>query len=423
MAKKLLINCGHCDARNVSEETLKAYESIVINCGDVLVSPESRELLTRYGVSMNCGNTKELGKDVRLSKINGSAQIKSTDMITDKCYLSVNGSLEIGPDTQKVLEQYVGISVNGSVAYPESVSGCLGMMHVNGSTTCYPDGAIVLKRNAVIDKLFALRAKQNLYWSAKRMIMVDPQLDAKKLEQKGVSFSSGEVIIAESKVEDMISLIDEKAEIVIVPDGTAVTLDDVELDEATLKKYGAKLYIIGDLTVRESAAEVLGKLEYLNVQGDILVEESVKQQLLAVVTEFSGEIRIIKRPKGRHIEDKISLRITRWMLEQEPDGISVSDCMKVTLEEDIPGELILEKLSLSDCMEVKCSPEQEAAVSMIAEDVMAIGGLKKMVQGAVDSAAETTGGDMGIGDIIKGALGGAKELLNTKVINAGDYVL
>ena len=416
MAKKMIINCGSCDARNTAEETLAAYESIIINCGDVLVTPESRALLSRYNVTMNCGETLEIPRDAKLSKVNGSAQIKSTDEVAGTYYLSVNGSLEIGPDTQKVLEHYVGISVNGSVAYPESMSRFLGMMTVNGSTNCYPDGAIVLKRSAVIDRLFALRAKSSLYWAGKRMIMVDPQLDPARLAAKGASFSSKEVILAESKVEDMIGLIDEKADIIIVPDGTAVVLDDAELDEVTIKKYGTKLYMVGDLTVRDEAAELLEKLEYLNIQGDVHVSEELKERLMEVVTEISGDVHILKRPKGRHLEDKMSLRISKWLLEQEKEGISISDCMKVTLDEDIPSEMILEKLSISDCMEVKCTLEQEAAVAAICEDVLAIGSL--------GSAIKDAGvGDMGIGEIIKSALGGAKNMLDTKVINAGDYVL
>lgn len=417
MAKKMIINCGECDARNVSEETLAAYESIVINCGDVLVTPESRALLNRYNVTMNCGSTLEIPAGVKLSKVNGSAQIKSTDEVEGTYYLSVNGNLEIGPDTQKVLEHYVGISVNGTVNYPESMSRFLGMMNVNGSTSCYPDNAIILKRNAIIDRLFALRAKSSLYWSAKRMIMVDPQLDAARLAAKGATFSSKEVILAESKVEDMIELIDEKAQIVIVPDGTAVVLDDLELNELTVKKYGAKLYVIGDVKVGSDAEQVLGSLEYLNVRGDIAVVEALKTQLMAVLTEVSGDVKIMKLPKGRHIEDKMSLRISKWLLEQEKDGICVSDCMKVILDEDIPNELILDKLSISDCMEVKCSPEQEAAVAAVCEDVLAIGGMKNIMGNGEEN------GDLGIGDMIKGILGGAKDLLNTKVINAGDYVI
>ena len=83
--------------------------------------------------------------------------------------------------------------------------------------------------------------------------------------------------------------------------------------------------------------------------------------------------------------------------------------MKVRLDEDIPNRLILERLSVRDCMNVECTPEQESALGAVCEDVMKIGRGEES--------------DLGIGDILKGVLGGAKELLDTKVINAGDYVL
>lgn len=407
MAKKMVINCANCDARKVTEETLSAYESVMINAATVFVSPQTKELLNRYGVTMNCANVLEVDADVEVSTVNGSARIDSSDVVTGRKYLTINGSLEIGPDTEKVLEQYVGISVNGSVTCPESISAYLGKIKVNGSTTCYPDGAIILKRSAVIDRLFALRAKGKLYWSAKRMIMVDEALEAAALEKKGASFSAREIIMTESKVESLIGLVDEKADIIIVPDGTAVILDDVELDALTVKKYGSKLYIIGDVNVKEEAA--LSTLEYLNIRGDAKVPAELKGKLMEVLTEIDGDIQVSKKPKGRHMEDKMTVRISKWMLEQEADGISIRDCMTVKIDPDVPKEWILERLSITDCMKVDCAPEQEDAVTAICEDVMSVG------SGAED--------DTGVGDIIKGALGGMKDLLNTKMVNAADYVM
>ena len=55
-------------------------------------------------------------------------------------------------------------------------------------------------------------------------------------------------------------------------------------------------------------------------------------------------------------------------------------------------------------------------MAAVSEDVMAIGGLGNAVKDAA-------GGDLGIGDMIKGAFGGAKELLNTKMVNTSDYVM
>lgn len=407
MAKKMVINCANCDARKVTEETLSSYEMVLINAATVVVSPSTKELLNRYGVAMNCANVIELEENVELCTCNGSARIESGDRVTGKKYLTVNGSLEIGPDTAQVLENYVGIMVNGSVTYPESVGNTIGKLIVNGSTTCYPDGAIVLKRSAVIDKLFALRAKSNLYWSAKRMIMVDPQLDAAKLKEKGATFASGEVILAESKVEDMINLIDEKSQIIIVPDGTAVILDDVTLDDLIVKKHGTKLYIVGNLKVNGDSEKALGALEYLNVRGDAKVTAQQKTFLMEKLTEISGKVEVPKQCKGRVIEEKISVRVTKWLLEKEPEGLHLQECVTVTIDEDVPKDLILERLTICECVSVKCSKEQEDAVTAVSEEVMSIGG----------------GDEKGPGGMFKDLFGGIGDLLNTKMVNAADYVL
>ena len=408
MAKKLMINCATCDARNALEENYAHYEQITINCAMVLTSPNAKAVMNKLPFVLNCANVLEVEDDADVRTINGSSEIRSGDAVpASKYYMLVNGSLTIGPDTQKQLAQCVGMTVNGSLTCPESIYAFLNGISVNGSTTCYPDGAIVLKRNAVIDRLFVLRAKNSLYWSSRRMIMVDPQLDADKLRAKGVTFSTKEVILAQSKVEALIDLIDEKAELIIVPDGTSVVLDDITLDEATLRRYGKQLYVIGDVTVSKEAG-VLDELQYLNVRGDVEVPQEQKERLLEVLTEISGEVKIAK-PEGATLEDKPFVKITKWMLEQQPLGIDVCDCAVVKIADDIPKELIVERLRIEDCGVVKCSEELEDAVTMICTDVGHIG-------------AQGEDG-MGIGDMLKEAMGGIKGVLETKVINAAEYVL
>ena len=409
MAKKLLINCATCDARNALEENYAHYEQITVNCATVLTSPSAKAMMNKLPFTLNCANVLEIEGTVDFRTINGSGEIKSGDAVSaSKYYMVVNGALTIGPDTQEQLAQCVGMTINGSLTCPESIYATLTGVNVNGSTTCYPDGAIVLKRNAVIDKLFVLRAKNNLYWSGRRMIMVDPELDVTKLKTKGATFSTKEVILSQSKVEELIDLIDEKAEIIIVPDGTSVVLDDITLDADTLRRYGKQLYVIGDVTVTEDA-DILDELTYLNIRGDAKVPQDLKEKLISVLTEISGEVKIAK-PKGAILEDKPIVKITKWMLEQQPMGIDVCDCAVVKIADDIPKELIVERLHIEDCGVVRCCEELEDAVTMICTDC-----------GAVGSAEGEDG--MGIGDMIKDALGGIKGALDTKVINAADFLL
>lgn len=406
MAKKLMINCSSCDTRKVREETLAAYESIVINAAVVFTNSESRLLLDKYHVTMNCAQVLDVEGDVQVSTINGKGQIKCTDVPAKSVFLVVNGALEIGPGTEKVLEKYVGILVNGSILYPESLSGSLGMMTANGSATCYPDGAVVLKNSAVIDRTFALRAKNSLYWAKKRLIMVDSLLDPGALAAKGAFFSGREAIVAASKAEGMVPLIDEKTDIILVPDGTAVILDDVSLGDVTVRKYGTKLYIAGDLTVDGDSGAALEMLEYLNVRGDVKVIPELRELLLEKAVEIGGEVLAPRHLAGRVISDKISAKVSAWLLDQEPDGIHVEDCAAVKLDKDLSREQILERLTISDCAVVYCTPEQEDAVTAVCEDV-----------------AQIRTGDKEDGGLMGSLLGGAKELLGCKMVNCSDYVM
>lgn len=409
MAKKLIVNCASCDARKVQESHYAGFEKIVVNCAAVVTSPASKAVMNKLPFMLNCADVMEVGEQADLRTVNGSCEIKSSDPVSEKEFcLMVNGSLTIGPDTQKQLKNCVGLLVNGSLSCAESVYPALAGLKVNGSTACYPDEAVVLKRSAVIDKLFPLRAKKRLYWSGNRLIMVDPELDAELLRNKGASFSAGEVIIAQSKAEALLDLIDDRADIILVPDGAVVVLDDVELGADALRRYGKQLYVIGDVTVPEQG-DVLEQLSYLNVQGDARVPAERREKFLEVLTQITGKVKV-GRSMGALLAGKPTLKVTKWMLEQQPKGIEISDCGFVQIAEDVPKQLITERLYIEGCGVVQCAKEQEDAVSMICEDV-----------GKIGNVLEEAGMDAGV-DIAE-ALNGIAGTPDTQVVNAAEYVL
>lgn len=394
MGKNLKINCATCDTRNVREDFLQAYDSIKINCANILATPESQALMSRYAVAMNCAEVLVVDTDVKVKTINGKARIGAGDSAMEKCYYIVNGMLEIEPGSEQVLQKCQGIRVNGMVQYPKSMAGILGMMEVNGKAVCYPDEAVLLKKDAVIDRFFSLRARERLYWASKRLIMVDGKLDAQALVKKGTRFSAPEAIIAESKVENLIDLIDEKTEIVIVPDGTAVMNDDVELDETTLQRYGRKLYILGDVTAERTAAGIVEQLEYLNIRGDVITTENVKAKLLEKAEAIEGDIQVYY---GKVVRDVPAITVTADLLTMEDAGITLVDCAIVKIAMEVSPELIREKLHILSCAAVECTPEQLAAARFVSENVPVIGG------------PEEDSGD--------------KDEKNTVKINAANYVM
>ncbi len=407
--KKMMVNCAVCDMRSVSEETLKSYEQIVVNAATVIVTPEKKELINRYNVTMNAADVIEVpaGENVRVISQNGSYELTADRAPQDgeTVILFVNGVLNIDAGAAEAAQKYYQINVNGSVTLPKSISGRLNNLNVNGSVNVYPDGAIRLNRNAEIDRTFPLRAKENaLYWAFRRMIFTDLALDTEKLRNRNVRFAAKTALIAESLAEAVVPMLSEDTDILIVPDGTAFVNSDAKMNRRFLKKYGTKAYINGDLTVEDDAAEIFPEIEYLYVNGDVKIPQALADAFEDIDAHYDE--LVIQKKTGKIIEDHVRATVDKALLEKYADGILVTDCAMVHIAKDVPSELILERLTIADCAQVFCTEEQEAAVSAVSRDVAMIGAKEE----EQDSVA----------DLVTGALHLNPEF---KVINASDYVM
>ena len=404
--KKMMVNCAVCDMRNVSEETLKNYEQVVVNAATALVTPEKKDLINRYNVIMNVADVIEVpaGENVRVISQNGSYELTADRAPQDgeTVILFINGVLNIDADAAEAAQKYYQINVNGEVTMPKSISGRLNNLSVNGSVNTYPDGAIRLNRNAEIDKTFPLRAKENaLYWAFRRLIFTDLALDTEKLRSRNVRFAAKTALIAESLAEAVVPMLTEDTEILIVPDGTKFFGFDARMNKRFLKKFGTKAYINGDLTVEDDAAEILSEIEYLYVNGNVKISEALADAFEDIDAHYDE--LLIQKKTGKIIEDHVRATVDKALLEKYADGILVTDCAMVHIAKDVPDELILERLTIADCAKVFCSEEQEAAVSAVSKDVAMIGGADESMK-----------------DVLTGALHLNPEY---KVINAAEYVM
>ena len=121
--KKLIMNCDVCDTRKIKEEDYSQYESILLNTDIMIVSAESKSILSRLPIVNNTDTILELPSDekINMKSVNGSYEITGTTVVSENTMLTVNGSLIINPGTEDVLKNYARIIVNGSVKYPESL--------------------------------------------------------------------------------------------------------------------------------------------------------------------------------------------------------------------------------------------------------------------------------------------------------------
>ena len=392
MKKNKMINAASCDARAVTEESLAGYENITINAAILIVNERSKELLNKYPVTMNTATVLEIpdGENVSVQSINGKGEI-GPDADGTGVFLMVNGKLVIADGSQEAVKSYYSIMVNGKVLMPKSFEGRFSNIQVRGK----------------IDDLFIARAANTLYYCSGNLFFLDPGIDSEKLLSKGLKFTAKKVVIAESLIGRLVSLFDEEAEIVKVPDGTKLIDDDLELKPKTIKKYGTRLCVTGDVSIKD--AEALSSLEYLFADGTVSVNKELEDAFDEIESVYD-ELRVIDPDLGL-IVDRPMVKVGASMLGKYPKGLRVEDCAKVTLSEDLSVEDIMEKLQIVDCAKVICSKEQEEAVNMIAEDVAMI-----QVSGQ-DSDDEDGEGGM-VGGMLGSFLG---KLKDTQIINAAEY--
>lgn len=371
--KNLEIQAGVCDVRTVTEETLSAYGQIEINAGIVVSCPAARAILNKYRVEVNAGHTIDAEGQIRIAAVNGPMQITLGQIPPEeKTILMINGPLDVAPGTGETLRNYAAIMVNGPIAVPESMTGLLigTGLTVNGPVRAYPDGCIRLKPNAVLDRTFPLRAKQDaLYYAAKRMTALAPDIDFIKLSEKNVRFMTPKLFIAESLTETALPLFDEKTDICVLPDGCAYFDDSTELDEAAVLRSGGKLYVDGDLTVLRDGPW-LDNISFLQASGDILLARGLERRFNALKASCNN----LRAVGGTLLKNRADFRLTRGILENAENGLSLASCVNVTVSEDVSLELLREKLvSVANCVHIICTDEQRDIIEPLASDTIHIG--------------------------------------------------
>lgn len=367
----LMINAALCDVRGVTEENLSHYGSVQINTATLITSPRAQTVLGKCGVKINAAANVSSEENIHFSVINGPTTISAGQSIPEQQVGGiVNGPVVLELGCGEVLDSYAFLIINGPVTCPASMAARLHRFQINGPIHVYPDGAILLKRKTVLDRLFYLRAKQDaLYFAANRIVALAPDINFPKLAEKNVRFSTKRLLVAESLAESAVHLFDEKADIEVLPDGCAYIDDDAVLDSALVRRYGGKLYIDGDLTIGRDSAAVLDEVSYLHVNGTVLVSKAMKDRVLDMGL-VCDELLIVG---GTLIRDRPSVEVSAAMLEEAEDGVSLADCARVHFAEDIAPAMLKEKLvSLTDCACVKCGKEQLPVIEAIARDVACI---------------------------------------------------
>lgn len=372
--KKLQIHAATINLCNATKEFFDSYESVTVMGAMVLLTPKVQELISHYQVSLNCAAVFTVSTDekVQISAFNGEHTLSPSDSTPqENTILQVNGALNILPGCGETLSRYLLIQVNGSVLCPSSLSSIFtAISKVNGSVEIYPDNAQLIRGDLEIDRIFLLRAKPNsLYYVTGKVLALDNA--ATGLQEKNLQIITGCAVVREEYLESVLPALTEKASIQVIPKGYSPVFGEQQLDYSLLLQHGNRLWIDGSLLLSPDSREALERIEQLEVTGTVRLSEEL-QDLFFAKCRKHGEI-IYYKNLGTRITERPYVTITKALLEAHPEGISIHECAQVTIQDDIPSELVQQRiLSISECACLTCSQEIQSLLLPVIEDVAQI---------------------------------------------------
>lgn len=317
MKKNLNVDAMILDLRNVQEDFLDRYEQIKLDCMIALTSPRVQALLSQHNISLDSMLCKNVPEEVSVGVVNGKVTLSSASQTAAGQVLVVNGKLMINPDAAEVLQKYACILVNGMIYCPQCLSAVVSARCIlNGKLAVYPDDAVLLPGSSIkLDNTFLLRAQSRLYWNEHRFLAVDPRLDTAALAAKGCSFSAPKAILCASLAPVLAPLFPDSTELIIVPDGTAVVEDDLELTASSLRRYGTRLYVLGDAVIPAESADLLAQIKFLHVTGEVELPDALEAAFFAIPELECGKVV--------H-EDALPKQTSAKAKDEEPDPDTVT---------------------------------------------------------------------------------------------------
>lgn len=364
--KKLIINADVCDTRTAVKEVLSQYESIRINADCLIMSESSKKILAEYPVSINADEItmmEDTAETIDVVCENGNCVLSGETSFRNKVLLTVNGNLTIEKDADKALDNIVKIIVNGNAEYPSTIQN-LPPMQINGSQKTYPGDAVKLESTFLLDKKFLLRCRSQRYYVEDEVIIADETLDIERLLQKGVQFITGRGLLAEKLFEKAALLFDEDVELDLIPEGYYYSTEK-NLTKELLSESGGKIYIDGNFMLGGEDEEKLQDI-FLIVSGELYADETLAEKFPVGRIKYK-KLWTVKKD-AIMITDRAMFTLTKDMLHDNPKGIVVINCGMATVDSEIPGQELKEKVRIINCGCVMCSKEQRSAVEMAAED-------------------------------------------------------
>ena len=288
--RSVSISCSTLDMRETTEQTASRIKRV--NAGNVLVSTETRPLLTMF--SINMVSVFEVPSEVRLKTVN-SQEIMGRDAFSSEgapLFILNPGSIILEPDVtvEDVESSWFGIINSGNIFYPKHVAGAImdKLMANRGNHSSYRSSARLVVGNILLDEVYLASMADDTDMVITGDFRMTQAVPDKLIDQKIKTLNvRGEIFCCEGNISMLGSRFDSRTgtpKTWRIPEGFEIVEHELSLTTRTIRTWrGRSIFATENVYIHEEVdQDTLDRaLDGLMCTGTVLCPDNLSEVLSA----------------------------------------------------------------------------------------------------------------------------------------------
>lgn len=401
--RSVSINCGTLDMRETTEQTASRIKHV--NTGNVLVTAETRPLMTLF--SINMGSVIEVPVEVRLKTVH-SREILGREAFSGEgasLFILNSGSIILEPDVtaEDVEGSWFGVLNSGSILYPEHVAGAImnKLTDNPGSHTSYRSSARLVVGDVLLDEVYLASMANDTDLVVTGDLQIVQAVPDKLIDQKIKTLNvRGKVFCCEKNISSLGSRFDPRAgtpQTWAIPEGFEIVEHELSLNSKNIRTWkDRRIFVTENVTIYEEVDRdaLDGALGGLICTGTVLCPDDLSEVL-------SGKCDTLKTSvvfyDGALWAVKTTVTLQKSRFDFLEGTATLYNTGVVTIAGDVDAQLLYDHLAgVYNWGVISCNPDQKGAVEArmaVNEGVVDVTAVEEVYNGAPETQEEESNDD------------------------------
>ena len=412
--RSVSINCGTLDMRETTEQTASRIKHV--NTGNVLVTPETRPLMTIF--SINMGSVIEVPVEVRLKTVH-SREVMGREAFSDEeapLFILNSGSIILEPDVtaEGIENSWFGIMNSGSILYPEHVAGAImnRLTENPGSHASYRSSGHLIVGDVLLDEVYLASMADDTDMVITGDLQIVQAVPDKLISEKIKTLHvRGKVFCCDKNLSELGARFDPRASTPKtwgIPEGFEIVENELSVNSSNIRTWEDRsIFATENVTIYEDVDQdtLDSALGGLICTGTVLCPDNLGEVLSRKCDTLKNNVVFYE---GALWVVKTTIILQRSRFDFLEGTASLYNTGVVSIAEDVDSQVLYDHLAgVYNWGVIGCSQDQKGAIEA-----------RMVVNEGVVDVTEALGLDYGKPETQ------AEEIAeDTRQINAGYYKL